>query len=163
SSSSISLTNDVMLYTADIGVGSPATYYTVLVDTRSSNTWIGANKAYAKTATSQDTGNAFCVAYGSGNVVGEGYTDTMTLNSDLVIDNQSIGVAFEYSGTNSLNGIHGLEPVNLMQGTVSNTDKVATVMDNLYKQGKISLEVFGVFFAPASSNDHFSQPLERTS
>ncbi|KAG1809540.1 hypothetical protein EV424DRAFT_1349962 [Suillus variegatus] len=48
-----------MLYTADIGVGSPATYYTVLVDTRSSNTWIGANKAYAKTATSQDTGNAF--------------------------------------------------------------------------------------------------------
>ncbi|KAG1809533.1 aspartic peptidase domain-containing protein, partial [Suillus variegatus] len=55
--------------------------------------------------------------------------------------------------TNGLDGILGLGPVNLMQGAVSNTDKVATVMDNLYKQGKISLEVFGVFFAPASSND----------
>ncbi|KAG1822110.1 acid protease [Suillus variegatus] len=152
-SSSISVTNDVMLYTADIGVGNPATYYTVLVDTGSSNTWIGANKAYEKTATSQETGNTFCVAYGSGNVVGEEYTDTVTLNSDLVIDNQSIGVAFEYSGTNGLNGILGLGPVDLTQGTVSNTDKVATVTDNLYKQGTINSEVLGVFFAPASSDD----------
>ncbi|KAG1891613.1 acid protease [Suillus fuscotomentosus] len=153
SSSSISVTNDVMLYTADIGVGNPPTYYTVLVDTGSSNTWIGANKAYEKTATSHDTGGIFCVAYGSGNVIGEEYTDTVTLNSDLVIDNQSIGIAFEYSGMNGLNGILGLGPVDLTLGTVSNTYQVATVTDNLYKQGTIGSEVLGVFFAPASSSD----------
>ncbi|KAG1834252.1 acid protease [Suillus variegatus] len=154
SSSSISATNDVMIYTADIGVGSPATYYTVLVDTGSSNTWIGANKAYEKTSTSQDTGNTFSVQYGDNSYAsGEEYTDTVTLNSDLVIDNQSIGVASKYSGMGSLNGILGLGPVDLTDDTVSNTDEVAAVTDNLYKQGTISSEVLGVFFTPASSDD----------
>ncbi|KAG1789276.1 acid protease [Suillus plorans] len=151
-SSSISVTNNVMLYTADIGVGSPPTYYTVLVDTGSSNTWIEA-KAYEKTATSHDTGGIFSVAYGSGDVVGEEYTDTVTLNSDLVIDNQSIGVASGSLGMEGLDGILGLGPADLTQGTVSNTYEVATVTDNLYKQGRISSEVLGVFFAPASSDD----------
>ncbi|KAG1851515.1 aspartic peptidase domain-containing protein [Suillus tomentosus] len=151
-SSSISVTNDVMFYTADIGVGSPPTYYTVLVDTGSSNTWIKAN-AYEKTATSHDTGGMFSVAYGSGDVVGEEYTDIVTFNSDLVIDNQSIGVASRSLGMEGLDGILGLGPVDLTQGTVSNTYEVATVMDNLYKQGTISSEVLGVFFAPASSDD----------
>ncbi|KAG2048396.1 acid protease, partial [Suillus hirtellus] len=152
-SSSISVTNDVTTYTADIGVGSPPTYYTVLVDTGSSNTWIGADKAYEKTATSHDTGNQFSLPYGSGSVAGEEYTDTVTLNSDLVIDNQSIGVASLSSGMEGLDGILGLGPVDLTQGTVSNTYEVATVTDNLYKQGTISSEVLGVFFAPASSDD----------
>jgi pepsin A len=77
-SSSINATNAGTIYTADIGVGSPATscqllvllqflhlmHYqfhtdTLLLDTGSSNTWIGANKAYQKTATSQDTGGQF--------------------------------------------------------------------------------------------------------
>ncbi|KAG1799438.1 acid protease [Suillus plorans] len=152
-SSSISLTNNVTTYTADIGVGSPATYYTVLVDTGSSNTWIGANEAYAKTATSKDTGNTFSVQYGIGSVSGEEYTDTVTLNSDLVIENQSIGVASESSGMDGLDGILGVGPVDLTQGTVSNTYEVATVTDNLYKQRTIGSEVLGVFFAPASSGD----------
>ncbi|KAG1809544.1 aspartic peptidase domain-containing protein, partial [Suillus variegatus] len=171
-SSSISLTNDVTTYTADIGVGSPATYFkllvllqflyltycrfhtdTVLVDTGSSNTWIGANKAYAKTATSKDTGNTFSVQYGIGSVSGEEYTDTVTLNSDLVIENQSICVASESSGMDGLDGILGVGPVDLTQGTVSNTYKVATVTDNLYKQRTIDSEVLGVFFASASSGD----------
>ncbi|KAG2101600.1 acid protease [Suillus discolor] len=152
-SSSISLTNNVTTYTADIGVGSPPTYYTVLVDTGSSNTWIGANKAYAKTATSKDTGNTFSVQYGIGSVSGEEYTDTVTLNSDLVIENQSIGVASQSSDMDGLDGILGVGPVDLTQGTVSNTYEVATVTDNLYKQRTIGSEVLGVFFAPASSGD----------
>ncbi|KAG1797754.1 acid protease [Suillus plorans] len=153
-SSSISATNDVMIYTADIGVGSPATYYTVLVDTGSSNTWIGSNKAYEKTSTSQDTGNTFSVQYGDNSYTsGEEYTDTVTLNSDLVIDKQSIGVASKSSGMGSLDGLLGLGPVDLTDNTVSNTDKAATVTDNLYKQGTISSEVLGVFFTPASSDN----------
>ncbi|KAG1842521.1 acid protease [Suillus subalutaceus] len=153
-SSSVDATNAVTGYTAVIGVGSPATNYTLLVDTGSSNTWIGANKPYQQTTTSQDTGGTVYVTYGDNSYVsGEEYTDTVTLNSDLVIDHQSIGVASEDSGMDGLNGILGLGPVDLTQGTVSNAYEVATVTDNLYAQKKISSEVLGVFFAPASSDD----------
>ncbi|KAG2147737.1 acid protease [Suillus bovinus] len=137
-SSSISATNAMTTYTANIGVGSPATYYTLLIDTGSSNTWIGANKSYEKTSTSEDTGNQF----------------TLTLSSDLVIENQSIGVASESNlSVTDVDGLLGLGPVDLTQGTVSDEDEVATVTQNLYTQGTISSEVLGVFFAPASSDD----------
>lgn len=43
-------------YTTSVGVGSPATQYTLLIDTGSSNTWVGAGKAYVKTSTSKSTG-----------------------------------------------------------------------------------------------------------
>ncbi|KAG1789280.1 acid protease [Suillus plorans] len=153
-SSSINVTNNMMLYTADIGVGSPPTYYTVLIDTGNANIWIGAKKPYEKTATSQDTGNTFSIAYGDGSSVsGEEYTDTVTLNSDLVISNQSIGVASQTSVVEGINGFLGLGPVDLTRGTVSNTGEVAPVMENLYMQGTIGSEVLGVFFAPASSDD----------
>lgn len=153
-SSSVNAANAGTTYTADIGVGSPATNYTLLLDTGSSNTWIGANKAYVKTATSQDTGGTVYVTYGDQSYVsGEEYTDTVTLNSDLVIDNQSIGVASDSSGMEGLDGLLGIGPVDLTEGTVSNANEVPTVTDNLYTQGTISSEVLGVFFAPASSED----------
>ncbi|KAG2088898.1 acid protease [Suillus cothurnatus] len=159
-SSSVDATNDVTTYTASIGVGSPATYYTLLVDTGSSNTWVGANKAYQKTTTSHDTGNEFYVPYGPDGrdyVSGEEYTDTVTLNSNLVITNQSIGVgsasASETSGLDGLDGILGLGPVDLTQRTITNTYEAATVTDNLYAQKTISSEVLGVFFVPASTDD----------
>jgi len=81
--------------------------------------------------------------------------DTVTINSDLVITNQSIGVASNGSnaGLNGLDGILGLGPVDLTHSIVSNEVEVPTVMDNLYEQGSISSKVFGVFFSPASSND----------
>jgi len=74
----------------------------------------------------------------------------------LIITNQSIGVAED--GTNAglsegLDGILGLGPIDLTQGTVSNEYEVPTVMGNLYEQGAISSQVLGVFFSPASSNN----------
>lgn len=153
-SSSVNATNAGTIYTADIGVGSPATYYTLLIDTGSSNTWIGASKAYQPTSTSHDTGGQFSVTYGDGSTVyGEEYTDTVTLNSDLIIENQSIGVASQSSGLGGLDGLLGVGPVDLTEGTVSNVNEVPTVTDNLYTQKTISSEVLGVFFAPASSDD----------
>ncbi|KAG2047767.1 acid protease [Suillus hirtellus] len=153
-SSSVNASNTVTTYTADVGVGSPATYYTLLVDTGSSNTWIGSNKPYKQTATSRDTLHKFKIPYADGSSVsGEEYTDTVTLSSDLVVNSQSIGVASEASQMGSLDGILGLGPVDLTQGLVDDTSEVATVMDNLYAQKTINLEVLGVFFAPASSSD----------
>ncbi|KAG2074415.1 acid protease [Suillus decipiens] len=153
-SSSVNATNVGMLYIADIGVGSPATYHTLLLDTGSSNTWIGGTKSYEQTITSHDTGNQFYAAYGGHSyVTGKEYTDTITLNSDLIIHNQSIGIVSETSGTSGLDGILGLGPVDLTQGTVNNIYEVATVIDNLYTQKTIRSEVLGMFFAPASSDD----------
>jgi hypothetical protein len=96
------------------------------------------------------------IAYAGGSsVFGEEYTDTITLNSNLVITHQSIGVASASSASKmgGLDGILGLGPIDLTQDIVTNTYEVATVTDNLYAQNTISSEVLGVFFAPASSDD----------
>ena len=50
--------NALTHYTVEVGIGSPATTYTLLVDTGSANTFIGVSKAYNKTSTSKDTGNS---------------------------------------------------------------------------------------------------------
>lgn len=57
------------LYLADVGIG--AGNYSVIVDTGSSNTWIGANKPYIPSSRSEDTGMAVGVTYGSGGFIGE--------------------------------------------------------------------------------------------
>lgn len=46
----VSPADDALLH-----VGSPATYYDVIVDTGSSNTWVGANKVFVPTSTSVNT------------------------------------------------------------------------------------------------------------
>ncbi|KAF8808105.1 acid protease [Phlegmacium glaucopus] len=47
--------NQAVSYIASVGVGSPATTYSLIIDTGSSNTWVGATKAYVKTSTSTQT------------------------------------------------------------------------------------------------------------
>jgi pepsin A len=87
---------------------------------------------------------------------GEEYLDTVTLNSDLIVEKQSIGVAADGSTSGlptSFDGIFGLGPVDLTEGVVSNVNQVPTVMDNLYSQKTISSEVLGMFFSPASGDD----------
>jgi hypothetical protein len=49
---STSATNDGYIYSASVGIGSPPTYYDLLVDTGSSDTWVGAGKPYVATNTS---------------------------------------------------------------------------------------------------------------
>ena len=67
---SFSATNVAVVYVASIGVGSPATDYSLLIDTGSSNTWVGAGKTYVKTSTSVDTDRSVSVTYGSGSFSG---------------------------------------------------------------------------------------------
>ncbi|KAG1748362.1 acid protease [Suillus paluster] len=152
-SSSVSITNNVVEYVAQVGVGSPATQYSLLVDTGSSNTWIGAANPYKPTNTSVDTGDTVSVTYGSGEFSGEEYLDTVTLSSDLVITGQSIGVAKSSSGFNNIDGILGIGPTDLTQGTVSNGGLVPTVTDNLFSKGIIGTEALGIFFPPISANN----------
>nr|VWP00069.1 Zn(2)-C6 fungal-type domain-containing protein [Ganoderma boninense] len=146
-------------YAAEVGIGSPATTYTLLVDTGSANTFVGAGKAYVQTSTSQDTGNTVSVSYGSGSFSGEQYTDSVTLG-DITITNQGISDATQSSGFSGIDGILGVGPADLTQGTVSDGNVVPTVTDNAYSQGLIGAEVLGISFLPASSGSDVSGTLD---
>ena len=69
--SNVNVENSVVIYVAEIGVGTPPTNYNLIVDTGSSNTWVGAGSPYVITSSSSDTGNTVSVTYGSGTFSGE--------------------------------------------------------------------------------------------
>ncbi|KAG8220707.1 aspartic peptidase domain-containing protein [Butyriboletus roseoflavus] len=149
----VNIPNKIFSYTAEIGVGTPPTYHTLVVDTGSSNTWIGASQPFVPTNFSVNTNNTVSVIYGSASLYGEEWLDTVTLTSSLVIGQQSIGIALVVANFLSADGVLGLGPIRLTNNTVQNTFQVPTVTDNLYTQGKIAQEVLGVFFAPVSEPD----------
>ncbi|KAI0050951.1 aspartic peptidase A1 [Auriscalpium vulgare] len=150
---SVGVTNVATVYVASVGVGSPATSYSLLIDTGSSNTWLGATKAYVKTSTSTKTSDSVSVRYGSGSFSGTEYTDTVTLGSGLTITNQSIGVASRSSGFTGFDGILGIGPTDLTLKTLSPdaTSLIPTVTDNLASQGTIPTDLVAVSFEPTTS------------
>ncbi|KAI0046049.1 aspartic peptidase A1 [Auriscalpium vulgare] len=151
---SIGVTNVAQVYVASVGVGSPATSYSLLIDTGSSNTWLGAGKAYVETSTSTKTSNSVAVEYGSGSFSGTEYTDTVTLGSGLTITNQSIGVANSSAGLTGFDGILGLGPTYLTRKTLSpdTTSEIPTVTDNLSSQGTIPTDLVAVSYEPTTSS-----------
>ena len=68
----------------------------------------------------------------------------------MTIQGQSIGVASSATGFNGLDGVLGLGPTGLTQGTTSGGGEIPTVVDNLFSQGTIPEEVLGVYFIPAA-------------
>ncbi|KAH8100001.1 acid protease [Cristinia sonorae] len=158
-STGVDVTDAGVTYTTSVGVGSPPFQYTLLIDTGSSNTWLGAQKKYVKTSTSHSTGNRVNVSYGSGQFSGTEYTDTVTLAPALVIEGQSIGVSSSAQGFDDVDGIIGIGPVDLTSGTVSNTDQVPTVVDNLFAQGTISQASIGIFYQPTTSDNQVNGEL----
>ncbi|KAI0248315.1 acid protease [Lactifluus subvellereus] len=134
----INATNIGLDYVASVGVGSPPAHYTLIIDTGSSNTWIGAGKPYVETNTSVKTPDsvateASChsricgpnltgqsVTYGIGSFSGTDYIDTVTLAPGVAIP-RHIG------------------PTDLTIGTLSPDTKssIPTVTDNLFSQGTI--------------------------
>lgn len=147
---SVDVTDAAVTYTMSVGVGSPPTDYTLLIDTGSSNTWIGADKAYNPTSTSTDTRDTVSVSYGSGSFTGTEYIDEVTLGPGLVIQKQSIGVSSQATGFSDVDGILGIGPVDLTTGTVKSTSTVPTVTDNLLKQGTIPTESIGISYIPTT-------------
>ncbi|EKM77225.1 hypothetical protein AGABI1DRAFT_93597 [Agaricus bisporus var. burnettii JB137-S8] len=138
------LDNQAVTYIASVGVGSPATFYSLIVDTGSSNTWVGATAPYVQTSTSRDTGDSVGVQYGSGSFSGEEFVDTVTLGS-LTLAQQSIGVADTSVGFEGTDGILGIGPVALTQGTLSPdvSTLIPTVTDNLFANGDIDANEIG--------------------
>ncbi|KIM81507.1 hypothetical protein PILCRDRAFT_787222 [Piloderma croceum F 1598] len=141
-------------YTASIGVGNPPTTYQLVIDTGSSNTWVGAGKPYHQTSTSKSTGQNVAVTYGSGNFSGNEFIDEVTLSPELVIKSQSIGVANFSTGFEGVDGILGVGPTDLTNHTINNSSLlVPTVTDNLYKQGSISIDLVSIAFAPTTAEN----------
>ena len=70
----------------------------------------------------------------------------------MVIENQSIGVASRAQGFNDVDGILGIGPVDLTEGTVSDNQPVPTVTDNLYSQGAIASNSIGIFYQPTTES-----------
>ncbi|KAJ3503190.1 hypothetical protein NLJ89_g8548 [Agrocybe chaxingu] len=149
--------NQAVTYIASVGVGSPATNFLkpddLLIDTGSSNTWVGAGKAYVRTSASTQTSNRVSVTYGSGSFSGNEFTDQVTLASGLVIPRQSIGVATRSQGFDGVDGILGIGPVDLTEGTLSpaTNSLVPTVTDNLFSQGTITNNEIGISFEPTTT------------
>ncbi|KAF9041822.1 acid protease [Hymenopellis radicata] len=144
-------------YTASIGVGCPATncMYELIIDTGSSNTWIGASTPYTPTSSSTRTDNSIVSLRVCGSSLsGTEYIDKVTITDGLVINQQSIGVASKSAGfAPGIDGILGIGPVDLTQGTLSpaNNTLIPTVTDNLFSQGTITDNKIGIFFAPTNS------------
>ncbi|VDB86599.1 unnamed protein product [Peniophora sp. CBMAI 1063] len=149
---SVPVTNEAVIYTAAVDVGSPPTTFNLIVDTGSSNTWVGATTRFTPTSTTTSTGGIVEVTYGSGFVLGEEFTDQVSLGGGLVIPKQSIGAAILSQGFSPDDGILGIGPVDLTEDTVTNAATVPTVTDNLFAQGIISTEVVGVSFQPTTSD-----------
>ena len=79
------------------------------------------------------------------------YDDHTVTLGDLVIPNQSIGIATKIGPRAfSYQGILGLGPVALTESCVSDHQPVPTVMDNLVAQGQISKNVLGIYFVPST-------------
>ena len=78
--------------------------------------------------------------------------DTVTLSSDLVIQNQSIGVASLSQGFAGVDGILGVGPVDLTTGTLGgSSETIPTVTDNLFSQGVISSNLVSVSYNPITN------------
>ncbi|KAI0642333.1 aspartic proteinase from Irpex Lacteus [Trametes meyenii] len=145
-------TNQVVQYVVDVGIGTPPTTYALLVDTGSSNTWVGAGQTYVQTSTTRETRDSVAVTYGSGSVSGVEFTDTLSLGNRLTVSGQSIGVASEQQGFDGIDGIIGLGPTGLTLGTLfPEGTTIPTVTDNLFSQGHISTDQVSISFEPTQS------------
>ncbi|GBE81416.1 Polyporopepsin [Sparassis crispa] len=151
-SGSVAATNDAITYTVQVDIGTPGTSYSLLIDTGSSNTWVGAGKSFVSSPSTVNTGESVTVTYGSGSFSGTEYEDTVSLGNGLTIRNQSFGVASQTGGFYGVDGVIGIGPVDLTKGTVGYSDaEIPTVTDNLYSQGVISEHLVAVSFEPTTS------------
>ncbi|KAG0276487.1 hypothetical protein BGZ96_003258 [Linnemannia gamsii] len=156
--------NQAISYIASVGIGSPPTNYNLIVDTGSSLTWIGANKAYVQTSTSQPTTNTFSLSESSISASGDMYTDQVTLASGLVVTVQSIGVASSSTGLKGVDGVLGLGPTDLTIGILSpdTTSSIPTVIDNLFAEGTITEHDVSLSFEPITDSSGSQENGEAT-
>ncbi|OCH89539.1 acid protease [Obba rivulosa] len=151
--SNVAAQNQGVDYVATVSIGTPPSTFTLLIDTGSSNTWVGAGKAFRETSTTVETRDRVSVTYGSGSFSGTEFTDTVSLGTGLTITGQSFGVASRSEGFEGVDGIVGIGPTDLTVDTLSpdTSSTIPTVTDNLFAQGIIPEDLVAVSFEPTTS------------
>ncbi|KAG9122169.1 hypothetical protein FRC07_001565 [Ceratobasidium sp. 392] len=138
--------NEDVSYIAPVTLGNQT--FRLVVDTGSSNTWVGAGTPYTPGSAAIKDGRFVSVKYGSGSFSGEQYTDTVVIGN-LSARDQSISVATYAQGFEGTDGILGLGPVALTSGTITGSHSlVPTVLQTLADQRVIEQNVLGVYFQP---------------
>ncbi|KAG6826850.1 hypothetical protein H0H92_014165 [Tricholoma furcatifolium] len=167
-----SIDQDFLVYYPPVGVGNPPTTYNLMVDTGSSNTWVGAITPYTPTNTSIVTDNGIYDRYGGGILEGWEYLDQVTIAENLVLTNQSIGVANSSTvgSFDGLDGVLGFGPTDLTLSVSffppkswnnrandkvdslypDSNSTVPTVLDTAFDEGLIPAKIFGIFFQPTT-------------
>lgn len=79
--------------------------------------------------------------------------DTVELAPGLSVDCQALGVAENSEGFEGVDGVLGLGPVDLTEGTISEPGTVPTVTDNLFSQLEIPENQMSIFFAPTTTEE----------
>ncbi|KAJ7023467.1 aspartic peptidase domain-containing protein [Mycena alexandri] len=153
------VTNEVFSYIAETQVGSQT--FDLIVDTGSSNTWVGATTKFTAGSTGKSTGDSVSVSYGSGSFSGTEYTDTVSLGGTTATS-QSIGVAKSSTGFTGTDGIIGFGPEELTEDTVTGVDEVPTFLQTLVSEGVIDSNILGVSFAPLTGSSDESANGELT-
>ena len=147
--SSVGLVSTGSVFSVNVTVG--ANTGALLVDTGSANTWLGAQKAYVTSASTRSTGQSLSITYGSGVVSGQQLTDTVSIGS-LRVTNQQVGSTTpNLFAKFSVNGILGLGPTALTVGKLSpaTASSSPTLLDTLVAQDVISAPVFAIYFIPS--------------
>ncbi|KDQ62988.1 hypothetical protein JAAARDRAFT_28980 [Jaapia argillacea MUCL 33604] len=149
---SVPVENQAVTYVASVGVGSPPTTYSLVIDTGSSNTWVGANKPYTRTSAGSQTDDLVEVMYGSGAFAGREFLDEVSFGSALKVTGQSIGIATTSKGFHNVDGILGIGLVDLTEGTLVPhiRSTIPTIIDNLLTQGTISKPLLAISFEPTT-------------
>ncbi|KAJ3555660.1 hypothetical protein NM688_g2458 [Phlebia brevispora] len=151
---SIPATDAGIVYSAPVGIGTPPTYYNLIVDTGSSNTWAGANpdSPYVVTSSTVDTGYYLLIAYGTGFLLSYEYNDTVTLGS-IALLNQGVGAKILSSDFEGQDGILGIGPLDLTLGKIPACQEctVPTVVDTAFDQGFISARSVAISFEPTDT------------
>ncbi|KAK0505489.1 aspartic peptidase domain-containing protein [Armillaria luteobubalina] len=137
SGNSIDVTDAAVTYTCMVKIGQPGQPFKLLINTGSSNTWVGAHKEYKPSPSSKKYIN---VSYGSGSFTEIKIIDQYELSPALVIDEQSIGVLSPSQGLQGVDGILITRLTAYLSGTVNGMENVPTVTDNLKSEGKIPKE-----------------------
>ncbi|KAK0462105.1 acid protease [Desarmillaria tabescens] len=137
SGNSIDVTDAAVTYTAMVKMGQSGQSFKLLIDTGSSNTWVGADQEYKPSPSSKNTRKAVNVSYGSGSFTGMEMIDRCELSPGLVIDSR-------------FPRRRRIGPVDLTQGTVSGLGNIPTVTDNLKSEGKIPKESIAISYQPTA-------------
>ncbi|KAI9441953.1 aspartic peptidase A1 [Lactarius psammicola] len=142
SPSNVGITNVGVTYEVNVGVGSPPTFYNLLIDMECADIWIGAAKPYVQTISSTALFENVCDSCGLG-FCGQEFSDIVTLSPTLVFE-ATIGVTSTSTGS-GFDGFLGLGPGDLTAGTLS------TIPDLLFSEGIIPADLVSLSFEPTTN------------